>query len=141
MSPLQILFSGYGRIGRLTYFGYSVLSLLVFFALTIAGFSNWGDGASPFALIGVTIVVVALLGTMWTGIALSVKRLHDLGLSGAHLIWIYGIDIALQGVASNGEMSSPGITLVLALLALGVKLCLLLAPGQPDQNAYGQPPA
>jgi hypothetical protein len=28
---------------------------------------------------------------LWGGLALLIKRLHDMGMAGTHAIWIYGV--------------------------------------------------
>ena len=65
-----------GRLGRLAYFGYSILFAIVLgliAALLILPARNSPSGGT------VLIVAVIIIGVIafWGGIALSVKRLHD----------------------------------------------------------------
>ena len=75
MSPLQILFSLRGRIPRKTWWLYSVLGLLLLSAMTtmLLGIAGFGSRTSN---------TVANLLLVWPGIALGVKRWHDVDRSG-----------------------------------------------------------
>src|SRR5882762_2582235 len=76
-----------GRLGRLAYFGYSIL--LWFVLALIALIMIWPAYHTPNQT---TVVVLAsvILGVIaiWCGLALTVKRLHDLDLSGWHYLWM-----------------------------------------------------
>lgn len=77
----QILFSFTGRIPRRVYWGYSILSTAVFYAImgVTIGFS---EDPNPSTL-GLIILLVSVVPFIWMGLAILVKRWHDRGKSGA----------------------------------------------------------
>src|SRR5262245_10615474 len=87
MNPLKLLWSFFGRIGRLASIGGTLLTI----ALLVAGifaFVYFGDGRPkpapgepPDPLI-VSIFVAAFILLFWAKFALAAKRFHDLGNSG-----------------------------------------------------------
>jgi uncharacterized membrane protein YhaH (DUF805 family) len=126
-------------MGRVAYFGFSALSLVTFFALMIAAFANWSGGGGPTALLGLAIAVAAIVINLWTTIALNVKRLHDLDLSGLNLIWVVMLDMSIQGLSQSPDEYGV-LALIATVLAIGVKLWLLFAPGTTGENSYGPQP-
>src|SRR5262245_38526442 len=107
MGLLRILYSPRGRIARLPYFGYSSLNFLIFvlaivtpiFLLKpVAGPSETLGAAGqftislapPVAWAGLVVVlsIAVALAAFASAVVLTIKRLHDLGHSGWHVIWI-----------------------------------------------------
>jgi uncharacterized membrane protein YhaH (DUF805 family) len=76
---------------------------------------------------------IAIAITLWGwGVAvLTIKRLHDLKLSGLHLIWIWLVNAAIPAFASV----SPTLSVLASLIALGTSLWLLFAPSRTASNA------
>jgi uncharacterized membrane protein YhaH (DUF805 family) len=72
----------------------------------------------------------------WSTLAISAKRLHDLGMSALHLIWICAIGTASRAT----EESQPLISGLFGVAELIVWLFLLFAPGEPGDNQYGSAP-
>ena len=149
MSYKPTLFGFRGRMARLPYFGYGLLflGLCVFLILVWVGLIATG-------VVGLIILGSILMWVVcgWMGLALTIKRLHDLGLSGYHMIWIFGLSVVAGqlgsptsseaiGILSGLSSGTIGILSSLASLAsLIVTLWLLFAPGQPRTNGYGPPP-
>lgn len=130
-------FDFHGRMARLPYFGYSLLAALFLFIsimvgiLVVAG----GDGAGVGVLLGGLVVLVGFGFGLTASVAITIKRLHDIGLTGLHCIWIYMISLA------GGAFPSDSVMGVLAnVAAIGVGLWLLFAPGQKADNDYGPAP-
>ncbi|HZD05719.1 MAG TPA: DUF805 domain-containing protein [Longimicrobiales bacterium] len=110
------LFTFDGRANRAWYFWHIVLDDLVIFTLVMA----LGVLAT---VLGSSVVVLlvpffgALLGVSWAAIAITVRRLHDLGRPGRHW-WL----------------------LMVPLYNFYLGLVLLLQPGTPGPNRYGTDP-
>lgn len=132
----ETLFGLKGRIARLPYLGYSILAFITACALMMAavGISRPFDGVG--AGLSLLVIVVAMLGLLWVNLALSVKRLHDMGYSGLHLIWIYLIQ---YGTGSIGAVDhTAGV--VASLVSIGLGLWMLCAPGDVEDNRFGPHP-
>jgi uncharacterized membrane protein YhaH (DUF805 family) len=143
------LFSFEGRIGRLSYLGWSLVSMLVTAILGTAlafalfmSFARSMRGMKPdqilhqpsfWGVAGILLVVVA-----WPSLALAAKRLRDIGLP--PLTWIgiffafYAMDHLLIAPFLNASMLTGTIVGVIFSWLSG--LFLLLMPGR----AGGDPP-
>jgi uncharacterized membrane protein YhaH (DUF805 family) len=91
------------------------------------GRALWWAGILVVALAGAVIVIAS--------IALTVRRLHDLNLSGYHAIWVVAADAASE-VLSYG--STKAILFGLPLAAIG--LWLMFSPGGKQTNRFGAVP-
>ncbi len=113
---LKWLFFGFaGRIRRSTYMWSAVL-IVMFHAYVLIQIVTTPEDSIAFGLWGLVFLGL-LLVSIWTIVALSAKRLHDIGFSGF---------LALA-------MFIP----MVALICFGV-LCFL--PGQPGRNRFGESP-
>jgi len=126
-----------GRLGRLAYFGYSILFAIVLgliAALLILPARNSPSGGT------VLIVAVIIIGVIafWGGIALSVKRLHDLDKSGWHYAWMVLVPAVFNGLSKAFE--TPVLGVVGGLISLGVWVYLQFWPGTPGSNRFGYQP-
>lgn len=135
MSFSQTLFGFKGRIARLPYLGYSLLGGLFVGIFLFMGFAV-AASAKGASVLGILIIAAAVIGYAWIALALQIKRLHDLGFSGLHMIWI----AAIGALSSALSQANPTISIILGFGSLCVWLWLLFAPGQPETNAYGPPP-
>lgn len=113
MNSFADLFSFQGRVNRAPYFIHILLDdavvLVLVIALIVAGIALGPLIALPFA--GV------LVGAIWAAAAVSVKRLHDMDMSGWHLL---------------------GMVVPLWNVYLGFKM--LLGRGTPGPNRFGPDP-
>ena len=137
-----------GRIGRVAFWIGFLAVMGASVVVNMIPFIGWLLG---FALI-------------WPQVAISAKRLHDLGRSAWWLLAPFVISIlafvlaAVIGGAGllvamqQGEMNSiwtaaggVGVAMILVLLAFSAGIFFLLwmglSRGDPDPNRYGQPPA
>jgi len=138
----QALFGYQGRLSRLAYFGYSLLLGAIFMAIFVvvcmtAGFVAVQNGTSPERageIAGLATAGLLLLVAIWPASALITKRLHDMGQSGAHTIWIMLLSYA--GLV----VSDLGASAILGLASMVASLWLLFGPGEPGPNRYGMPP-
>jgi len=88
-----LLFSGFGRQGRKTYllglaFWVAVLCIPVSMATQVE------DGSAAQVLVGIG-AVLTFLPTAWSIAMMSIKRLHDIGLSGLFVVALVVPGIAL----------------------------------------------
>ena len=116
-----------GRARRKEYWGFGLFYVLGMILLTIAGLTidaavgNFDYNAeAPVATI--VIVLLAMLASLIPGIAISVRRFHDIGLSG----WFYLL------------MFVVGFILTGSILLLAIVLGLI--PSQKRENKWGPVP-
>jgi uncharacterized membrane protein YhaH (DUF805 family) len=139
---LYALFSWSGRLGRLAYFGYSmvlVAVLLVLGLILLLPLRNAENGLGVGIAIGAILVLMGLFG----GFCLAAKRLHDLNMSAWHYAWIILVPAFLNGLGAaikQTGMELPGLltSLVGSVISLGVGLFLLFWPGTDGANDYGE---
>lgn len=135
MTLRQALFSFTGRIGRMAYFGYFFV-LCIFMAVFGAGaalVAKTGDGG---AIVGGLMMIAMGIAYLWAGMAITVKRLHDINLSGLYLIGFYGIAIA--AFALTQVNATVSILLYVAQAMIG--LYIVFAPGTQGSNRFGPAP-
>jgi len=129
-------------MGRLAYFGYSILLIGV---LTVLGLifllplRNATDGHG----VAIAIAAVLLLMGICGGFCLAAKRLHDLNLPAWHYVWMIfvpgffnGFGLAMQQL----DMKLPGLltSLLGSTISLLIGLYLLFWPGTDGPNDFGE---
>jgi len=134
MSFTHTVFEFDGRIGRFTYLLYSILNWLVTAVLIIVGLVLTKPGLT--VIPGILLVFAAMAGLTWVSLALTVKRLHDTGHSGAHALWI----VLLAILAAATAFSNPVLAVVLLAVIVGVFCWLAYAPGDEGRNLFGPAP-
>jgi uncharacterized membrane protein YhaH (DUF805 family) len=141
---LFALFSWSGRIGRLAYFGYSMLLCIVLVVLGLVlllPLRNAENATGIAIAITVILVVMGIMG----GFCLAAKRLHDVDLSAWHYVWMVFVPALLNGFGTAFTQlgkTAPGLTFSLlgVLISLLVGLFLLFWPGTDGTNRYGERP-
>lgn len=117
-SPIDRLFQSFGRLGRKDYLLHSLLDLVIILGLALL--ASWASRSSGFELVAIIVLpvllVTALLGAV-VELCATIKRCHDLNLSG----W-------------------TGFLLLLPLINVIFLLMLACKPGDPHANRYGSPP-
>ena len=134
MSFTHTVFEFDGRIGRFTYLLYSILNWLVTAVLILVGLVLTKPGLT--VIPGILLVFAAMAGLTWVSLALTVKRLHDTGHSGAHALWI----VLLAILAAATAFSNPVLAVVLLAVIVGVFCWLAYAPGDEGRNLFGPAP-
>jgi uncharacterized membrane protein YhaH (DUF805 family) len=136
MTLTQTMFGLRGRLNRAAYIGYGLLSFAGVFVASgiLIGIGVSGGGAPGPILIACALGLPGFAAAVWVGIALGVKRLHDMDMSGAHLIWIYLVP-AVAGAVSE----AVGVSFVGTLVGLGITLWLWCTPGTNGANRFGEP--
>ena len=141
----EFLFSPSGRVSRHDYWVKYMLPYWGFLLAATALDAIVGLGGVGFAYTALTVVA------LWPGIAITIKRLHDLDMSAhwAFVPWIValvGVIILVAGVV--GGSVSTAVAAVGGVLAAGGGLTSLyvmlkswFAPGSEGPNRFGLPPA
>ncbi len=129
---LTQLFSFQGRIGRARYFWLYCLSIVPYIAATFATLAY--THAPLFSDTGNLIRLALSPPFVWIGLALTAKRLHDLDMSTAHLVWI-APSLTASSIAPPGPAG-----LALTILSAVVELGLVLKRGTRGANRYGSDP-
>jgi uncharacterized membrane protein YhaH (DUF805 family) len=128
-------FSFNDRLARLPFFlrgiQVGIAAVVIFFA-SLPLFM-YGGRVLWWAGIAVVAAAVAVLGI--STVSLTVRRPHDLGLSGYHAIWVVAADAASE-VLSRG--STKAVLFSLPLAAIG--LWLMVWPGNKDADRFGAVP-
>ena len=136
----QLLFGFSGRLPRLRYFLLSLIPAIVAFATGIFLAMNAGAGLAVFSEPRLAACAVILVLAWIVGLSLTVRRLHDLNLSGWWILAIWIVPSALEAGAVQG-LNNPQLGSTLssaAALLIGLWLCL--APGTRGANRFGPDP-
>lgn len=110
---LWLFFGVSGRVSRAAYFLGGLL-VAIAQAFPLYRFTLVVEG-TPESALWSTIFMIAFLGSLWSNVALAVKRLHDLGKTGL--------------VAA---------VLFIPVISIAAFVLLCLFPGQQGPNRYGQ---
>jgi uncharacterized membrane protein YhaH (DUF805 family) len=131
---LQRYLSFDGRLARLPFFIrgiYLGIAAAVFFLVSIPLFIN--GGICWWLGIFAVIAWLALLGV--GTVSLIVRRLHDLGFSGYHAIWV----AAAQGIWAFLANAPPKVML-LSLPLAAICFWVTFWPGNKEANRFGAVP-
>ena len=129
---LQRYLSLDGRLARLPFFirsiylGIGTAAVVVMTVPLFAGGGVWW-------WLGLGVVVASLAFFALSSVSLIVRRLHDLGLSGYHAIWVGAAEAGWSVLSS-----APPRVMFLSLPLGAISLWLLLWPGNRDANRFGQ---
>jgi uncharacterized membrane protein YhaH (DUF805 family) len=131
------LWSLTGRRGRVSFLLSSALVWLAVTLLVVLAYPLLvSGGAASFTAFKV-LRGVALTLAFWTGIAVTVQRLHDLDLAG----WWVALPLLLLGLIDALSANLSTTALILAAAQLAGTVWLAMAPGNPAANRFGEPPA
>jgi uncharacterized membrane protein YhaH (DUF805 family) len=134
-----------GRIRRWRFFVYWLFLWIIMPVLALLGIPMIDNARYPFAASVIVVIGLAAFWT-WAGMALAVKRLHDLDKSGWHYVWMFllpglltgGVTVELRHAASG--QWSVGYGQVLGIIPLLATLYLIFARGSDGPNKFGYPP-
>jgi uncharacterized membrane protein YhaH (DUF805 family) len=133
MSIGTLLFSFRGRINRMPYWLVSLAMLIVMAAVfVLVGFSGVWQSA--------VLLLLLLIPSIWIGVALAVKRLHDRNKSAWWLVIFYVLPGILEGI---GEFAGDAeVVLLIASSALSIWALVELGflRGTAGPNNYGPDP-
>lgn len=125
-------FSFEGRLWRLAFFIRNLYLSIAMGVLIIASIPFFSHGHAALWWFGIAYLAVAMAACAVSFVSLTVRRLHDLGLSGYHAIWVAATQI-LSTALSYGSDAAVLASLPFTL----VGLWLLFWPGQKADNRYG----
>ncbi|RYC28795.1 DUF805 domain-containing protein [Lichenibacterium minor] len=129
---VSLLFSFEGRLGRARFFWASCLSIVPYILVVMAVVSHMHVPVSE--VTGTLIRLALALPFVWIGLALTAKRLHDLDLSGFHLLWV-------APLAFGSAFLPPGLVSLASMVLSGVvEIWLLTKRGTYGRNDYGPDP-
>jgi len=143
IDPIDLLFRFDGRINRGKYWLTVVLWLAVWllvFALVYASGFSW---------LSIAIAALVFIPSLWSGIAVGIKRLHDREMSGTWLVLFYGAPVFLDALARPlfvyPQMAAfQWIGAALSFLSFAVSIWALVVlgflRGTIGANAYGPDP-
>ncbi len=112
---IWLFFSVSGRVSRAPFFLGGMLAAVVQ-AFPLYRFMLSPEGSSE-SMIWSMLTLVAFIASLWSNVALAVKRLHDLDKPGL-----------------------AAIVLFVPVISIVAFLVLCLFPGQPGPNRYGRHP-
>ena len=126
-----------GRLGRLGYVGGSVVSGLLISVLMMAVGRVFGRGgiAEGNETGAVTAMLVLFAAAILVGLVLTVRRLHDLNMSGWHYAWMVALPALLFGFAFG--MHSRDLHAFGVGTELVIWLWVAFWPGTDGMNRYG----
>ncbi len=120
--PLRRYAEFTGRSGRREFWWYSLFLALAYTAILLLG-AGLATAFESGRAAGITALAsfALFLGTFIPGLALTVRRFHDLGVSG-HMTWLV-----------------YGGMIFFSILAWFAYLVVMALPGKPVFNSYGPP--
>jgi len=132
---IKIFFKSEGRIARLPFFGYSVItSLSVLAAVLLAAAMLDSNTAANIVAIG--LILGSIVAAAWANVVLVMKRLKDMNYSPYLVIPIMACNI----FSSIIQKTAPELSLALSLVVIIAYLFLLFVPGTNGDNQYGEQP-
>lgn len=135
---IQALFGWQGRFNRLQYFGYTILSTVIALLLIAITSSLFNVSDTTISILSVPGLSLVIFGYVYSSMAITAKRLHDLGYGAINVLWIWLLNIA--GNEIDQLYPYPVIGIILSILVLAVSVYLLAAPGVIGSNKYGDQP-
>jgi uncharacterized membrane protein YhaH (DUF805 family) len=123
-----------GRLARLPCFIrglYLAIAAVAIFFISVPLFAAGG----LWWWLGILDVAVSLAILAGGSVSLFVRRLHDLGLSGYHAIWVCGAEVGWN-VLSYG----PSRAIVFGLPFAAISAWLTFWPGNKEANRFGPVP-
>ena len=139
MAEIRQLFSFVGRARRAEYWGIQLVVAICSFILTNASGREGLPGVA-------TVILIALaVASPWMGVAVTIRRLHDLNRSGWWLLGAYLLVLVLcLPLLSADHPNGASATLPPALLGIGVMVSFWVwvgfFRGTPGPNAFGPEP-
>jgi len=124
-------FSFHGRLARMDFFissVYASIALLILIVASIPLFSN-GSRTLWWAGLGELTISVAIVGA--AAVSLIVRRLHDLGLAGYHVIWVGAAQLGWTVLSYQSDY-----LLLAGLPFFAICLWLIFYPGNEGANGY-----
>src|SRR6476661_5272414 len=98
-------FSFEGRLPRLPFFIRNIYLSIAAGVLIIASIPLFSNGAAILWWLGIALLAVTMVAFAVSFITLMVRRLHDLGLSGYHAIWVGATQIISTALSYGSDLA------------------------------------
>lgn len=158
MATVKKAFVYQGRASRCEFWTYTIAAWVVSFALAVVTLI-FGAIADFLAVIFSAIYLLAVIAMIIPAISLSVRRLHDVGLSGfwllylspcglpiVYIAYLLGLDSTCDKlIEKNNKVGSCWLGWILTILAWiigasAVLFLIFLYPGKAEANEFGESP-
>ncbi len=134
MTMIDVLFGFQGRLNRAKYWLVLLVWLAIWFAVGAFVFFSGFSTASLF------LSALVLIPSVWSGIAVGIKRLHDRDKTGWWLLLFYLAPVLLDALAR----SSGGLGIAFSIPSLVISIWAIVElgflRGTIGGNAYGPDP-
>jgi uncharacterized membrane protein YhaH (DUF805 family) len=134
MTMIDVLFGFQGRLNRAKYWLVLLIWLAIWFAVGAFVFF------SGFSTASLVLSALVLMPSVWSGIAVGIKRLHDRDKTGWWLLLFYLAPILLDALAR----SSGGLGIAFSIPSLAISIWAIVElgflRGTIGGNAYGPDP-
>ena len=144
MNPGNLLFTFKGRINRAKYWLAMLIWCVVWAAVLGAGFGGeMGAGFGGEMIAGnagailIAIILLLLVTSGVSGVAVGIKRLHDRDKSGWWLLIFYLLPAVFDGIGRGGV---PALSLVAFAISIWGFVELGCLRGTDGPNTYGPDP-
>ena len=140
----ELFFSWHGGIARMRYFlasltlaAASILLAVLITAIIAVVAVGTNSAELPVSNLHTALVLLPSCGLfLYSGTVLMIKRLHDIGLSGFHVLWIYGLGIMGSAFNNPSDGALFIVGFILSIVQLFAGLWLLLMPGQSSNYTH-----
>jgi uncharacterized membrane protein YhaH (DUF805 family) len=132
-------FTPEGRVRRPAYLGGSLLTAALTLAVAALGVHliHFDDVNHPMSVVGCLLFVLGGTSFIVSHLSFAIRRLHDIGLSGWHMLWIVGVNLAANAI--NNSTDSVGMAALLSLMAIAPYLWLTFYEGGYPEYAFTGP--
>ena len=138
--PLQRYFVFYGRSPRAEYWWFFLFQMILSIVTTLLDIMLGLGG--PDAPLSTNLILA--LALFFPGLAVTVRRLHDINRSGwtVMVYLLMTIAVSVVGVVLSAFLGGFGIMLlVLGMVLVSINFIILMATdGNPGENLYGHHP-
>lgn len=133
-------FSFSGRLNRIRFF-LRMLFIRVAGALIIAGLVFVGLLLGLFGFVVIGFAIVVSVAVVIADISLTVRRLHDLNLSGFWYLGLIGLGLVSGFLEGMYETETPLFLIIIINITLFIATLLLIFwPGTKGPNRFGRDP-
>ena len=136
MNPGNLLFTFKGRINRAKYWLAVLIWCVVWAAVLGAGFGGEMIADNAGAIL-IAIILLLLVTSGVSGVAVGIKRLHDRDKSGWWLLIFYLLPAVFDGIGRSGV---PALSLVAFAISIWGFVELGCLRGTDGPNTYGPDP-
>jgi uncharacterized membrane protein YhaH (DUF805 family) len=133
---ITYFFSPEGRVRRLAFVGGSLLAAAPTLAVATLGLYliHFDDVNHPMSVVGCLLFFVGGTSFIVSHLSFAIRRLHDIGLSGWHILWIVGANLTANAIGNN--LASAGTAALLSLMASAPYLWLTFYEGDYPEYAF-----